>query len=198
MVGAPLILVERTLNRYISESSVAQDVLQSLDGNSMCVVVEGLGFALSFTADGEEILVTTSDPATATVIIRGTPLNFLSVFGSKSLQALTKAGVELEGDAEVASAFWKLLRAARPDLEEELSHIVGDVLAHQIGKTVKNLGDYGRRVFSALQMNTTEYLQEEARQLPPRLEIEGFFSSLEQLRDDVERTEYRITRLEKT
>ena len=80
MVGAPLILVERTLNRYISESSVAQDVLQSLDGNSMCVVVEGLGFALSFTADGEEILVTTSDPATATVIIRGTPLNFLSVF----------------------------------------------------------------------------------------------------------------------
>ncbi|SVA49068.1 uncharacterized protein METZ01_LOCUS101922 [marine metagenome] len=45
-------------------------------------------------------------------------------------------------------------------------------------------------------MNATEYLQEEVKQLPPRVEIDGFFSSLERLRDDIERTGIRIKRLE--
>ena len=119
-----------------------------------------------------------------------------SLLGSTGAQALPKARVSLEGDAEVASGFWQLLRAARPDAEEELSRVVGDVLAHDIGKTVNSLDKYGRRVLSAFQMNTTEYLQEEVKQLPPRVEIDGFFSSLERLRDDIERTGIRINRLE--
>tara|TARA_B100000809_G_scaffold253312_1_gene289189 strand:- start:1821 stop:2426 length:606 start_codon:yes stop_codon:yes gene_type:complete len=194
--GDLLHFVQRTLNRYINESSVAQDALESLNGNSMCIEVKGLGLVISLTADDGELVVAMPDSVDATVTIRGTVLNLFSLLGSTGAQALPKARVSLEGDAEVASGFWQLLQAARPDAEEELSRVVGDVLAHEIGKTANSLDKYGRRVLSAFQMNATEYLQEEVRQLPPRVEIDGFFSSLERLRDDIERTGIRIKRLE--
>ena len=196
MRGDFLHFVQRTLNRYINESSVAQDALESLNGNSMCIEVKGLGLVISLTADDGELVVAMPDSVDATVTIRGTVLNLFSLLGSTGAQALPKARVSLEGDAEVASGFWQLLQAARPDAEEELSRVVGDVLAHEIGKTANSLDKYGRRVLSAFQMNATEYLQEEVRQLPPRVEIDGFFSSLERLRDDIERTGIRIKRLE--
>jgi len=194
--GDLLHFVQRTLNRYINESSVAQDALESLNGNSMCIEVKGLGLVISLTADDGELVVAMPDSVDATVTIRGTVLNLFSLLGSTGAQALPKARVSLEGDAEVASGFWQLLQAARPDAEEELSRVVGDVLAHEIGKTVNSLDKYGRRVLSAFQMNATEYLQEEVKQLPPRVEIDGFFSSLERLRDDIERAGIRIKRLE--
>ena len=196
MRGDLLHFVQRTLNRYINESSVAQDALESLNGNSMCIEVKGPGLVISLTADDGELVVAMPDSVDATVTIRGTVLNLFSLLGSTGAQALPKARVSLEGDAEVASGFWQLLQAARPDAEEELSRVVGDVLAHEIGKTANSLDKYGRRVLSAFQMNATEYLQEEVRQLPPRVEIDGFFSSLERLRDDIERTGIRIKRLE--
>lgn len=196
MRGDLLHFVQRTLNRYINESSVAQDALESLNGNSMCIEVKGLGLVISLTADDGELVVAMPDSVDATVTIRGTVLNLFSLLGSTGAQALPKARVSLEGDAEVASGFWQLLQAARPDAEEELSRVVGDVLAHEIGKTVNSLDKYGRRVLSAFQMNATEYLQEEVKQLPPRVEIDGFFSSLERLRDDIERAGIRIKRLE--
>jgi len=194
--GDLLHFVQRTLNRYINESSVAQDALESLNGNSMCIEVKGLGLVISLTADDGELVVAMPDSVDATVTIRGTVLNIFSLLGPTGAQALPKARVSLEGDAEVASGFWQLLQAARPDAEEELSRVVGDVLAHEIGKTANSLDKYGRRVLSAFQMNATEYLQEEVKQLPPRVEIDGFFSSLERLRDDIERTGIRIKRLE--
>lgn len=196
MRGDLLHFVQRTLNRYINESSVAQDALESLNGNSMCIEVKGLGLVISLTADDGELVVAMPDSVDATVTIRGTVLNIFSLLGPTGAQALPKARVSLEGDAEVASGFWQLLQAARPDAEEELSRVVGDVLAHEIGKTANSLDKYGRRVLSAFQMNATEYLQEEVKQLPPRVEIDGFFSSLERLRDDIERTGVRIKRLE--
>ena len=196
MRGDLLHFVQRTLNRYINESSVAQDALESLNGNSMCIEVKDLGLVISLTADDGELVVAMPDSVDATVTIRGTVLNLFSLLGSTGAQALPKARVSLEGDAEVASGFWQLLQAARPDAEEELSRVVGDVLAHEIGKTANSLDKYGRRVLSAFQMNATEYLQEEVKQLPPRVEIDGFFSSLERLRDDIERTGIRIKRLE--
>lgn len=196
MRGDLLHFVQRTLNRYINESSVAQDALESLNGNSMCIEVKGLGLVISLTADDGELVVAMPDSVDATVTIRGTVLNIFSLLGPTGAQALPKARVSLEGDAEVASGFWQLLQAARPDAEEELSRVVGDVLAHEIGKTANSLDKYGRRVLSAFQMNATEYLQEEVKQLPPRVEIDGFFSNLERLRDDIERTGIRIKRLE--
>jgi ubiquinone biosynthesis protein UbiJ len=85
-----------------------------------------------------------------------------------------------------------LLRLARPDLEEQLSHLAGDVVAHRIGGTVRIARAWSKQAVSALGMNTTEYLQEESRQVPTRVEVEGFFAEIERLRDAAERVAARV------
>ena len=44
-------------------------------------------------------------------------------------------------------------------------------------------------------MNTSEFLQEEIRQLPPRLEVERFNREVERLREDADRVAQRVDRL---
>ena len=196
-MNAFLTPVERTLNRHISESTVAKETLARIEGESFRIVVEGLGFTITLTAREGQIQLTSSAGAPVTATVRGAPLSLLVLLGAEGPHALREGGVMLEGDAEIAGEFWQMLRAARPDPEEELSQLVGDVLAHEMGNAARRLDGWGRRALGALQMNTTEYLQEEARQLPTRFETEAFFAGVEQLRDDAERTHYRMERLTK-
>jgi len=57
--------------------------------------------------------------------------------------------------------------------------------------------DYTQNRFTTLQNNTSEYLQEEARYLPTKYEINHFLNNVDTLRNDTERLTQRIARLEK-
>ena len=89
------------------------------------------------------------------------------------------------------------MRHARPDIEAELAKLVGDIPAHQVAGLARRTDAWARRAATALAMNTAEFLQEEARQLPPRVEVDAFGRSVERLRDDVERAAQRLEQLER-
>ena len=56
-------------------------------------------------------------------------------------------------------------------------------------------GRWGRQSADNLSLDLKEYLQEEARLLPSRYEIEEFLDQADTLRDDVERLAARVERL---
>ena len=68
------------------------------------------------------------EPADA--VIEGTPLAFLRLATGDAAKSIRAGGMDVKGDAEVAEGFRRLLEAARPDFEEELSRFTGDVAAH--------------------------------------------------------------------
>ena len=70
---------------------------------------------------------------------------------------------EVTGDLHVAEAFATLLKLARPDLEEELSHWVGDVAARELGLAAAGAVAWLKRAGAALEMNAAEFLQDERR-----------------------------------
>ena len=112
--------------------------------------------------------------------------------GAKPEAALRSGAVHIEGDAEVAQTFSELLKHARPDLEEELSKVIGDVAAHQIGNAARSVFAFGRRAADTFTQNVAEYLQEEGRDLPSRTEAEEFVAGVDKLRDDVDRLEAKL------
>ena len=57
---------------------------------------------------------------------------------------------------------------------------------------------WARDARATMEANVREYLQEESRELPSRYEIERFTRDLNVLRDDVERAEARLARLEES
>lgn len=204
--------LESVINRHIGESSRAGELLESLDGRSLAIVVRGLGFRLRLQSLKTRLAVsvesaasgaatatandsaTDSSSATATVV--GTPPVLLGLLGNAEAEGFRESGAELSGDVATAEAFAELLRHARPDLEEELSRLIGDIAAHEVAGAARRTDDWAREAGSALTMNTSEFLQEEARQLPPRVEVNAFGRDVECLRDDVERAAQRLARLE--
>lgn len=194
MKPSPLAIVEQILNGHVQESTAALDMLSSLQGKSLAIDVEGPGIKIVLSADEHRLRLAFASDAPATATVRGKPLALLAAMRGDALSGFNQSGLAMTGDGEVAEDFSTLLRLARPDLEEQLAHVIGDVLAHQAGNVVRSVHAWNRQALAALGMNTTEFLQEESRQLPARVEVEGFFAEIERLRDDAERVAVRIDR----
>ncbi len=196
MAALPLVgPIEALVNRNLRASTPARELLGTLDGRAFAIQVETpaggrlLRVRIAAAADGLA-LSGGDEPADASV--RGTPLGLLALLSGRSDGRFTAAGVTIAGDAEVAAAFEKLLGYARPELEEELARLVGDVPAHYAGRAAKGVVEWGRRAAASLTRNLGEYLTEEGRDVIPAPELEGFHASVDLIREDVDRAEARV------
>jgi ubiquinone biosynthesis protein UbiJ len=114
-----------------------------------------------------------------------------------SADQLFSGSVEITGDSALAQQFAEALFSLDIDWEEQLSHLTGDVLAHEVGNLGRGLFKWGESVRKTAGLNLKEYLQEELRLLPTREEIEPLLVDIDHLRDDVERLSARIERLQR-
>lgn len=192
-----LAALEAALNRNIAASSAARGLCTRLTGKSLRLQLAGLPLEFVLRSDGERIQLQYSRAASVTdASLSGSPLGLLSLAG-KQATSTSGSSVRIEGDAEVAQGFSELLTQARPDIEEELSRVVGDVAAHQLGNTVRSLFGFGKRIGDTFLQNVGEYLSEEGRDVPSRTEAEEFSRDVDTLRDDVERLQARLTAVER-
>lgn len=191
---APL---ESVLNRNIAASSAARALCRRLDGKVLALDVEGLPASIYFKARDERMSLDTVHDGAPTATLSGAPFALLRLAGPAPEAVLRSRSVHIEGDAEAVQSFSELLKAARPDLEEELSRVVGDVAAHQIGNAARSALGFARRAADTFARNLAEYLQEEGRDLPSRTEAEEFVAGVDALRDAADRLEARIALLEK-
>jgi ubiquinone biosynthesis protein UbiJ len=189
--------IEAELNRCIGESTAARELLARLAGTSFAVRVEGLGLTGVLHADGERVRLD-SDATAATATLSATPFDLLRLLRADGVTGVKRTRAALSGDLDVAERYARMLKLARPDLEDEVAKWLGDVPAHALGETARGVGAWLRRAGEALRMNTAEYLQEESRAVPAPLEAQAFYSDVERLRDDVERLAARLQRLERS
>ncbi len=195
MTKRSIVAIEHLLNQHIQESSTAQDRLFALVGRSLAINIQNFGTNLRLDAEQTRLgvsMISDDSIVATTATISGTPLTLLNLLNVSTLADFRAAGVEFSGDIQTAEAFAELLRLARPDLEEELSHLVGDIVAHKMARSVRRVKGWGTRAIDALTMDTSEFLQEEIRQLPPRVEVESFSREVERLREDTDRTAQRV------
>ena len=190
-----LMPLESVLNRNIAASSAARALCRRLDGKLLALHVQGLPLSIYFESHGERMSLLTTHEGPPTATLSGTPLAFLRLAGPVPETALRAGAVQIQGDAEAAQAFSELLKLARPDLEEELSRVIGDVAAHQVGNVARSALGFARRASDTFARNIAEYLQEEGRDVPSRTEAEEFILGVDTLREDVDRLEARIERL---
>lgn len=188
---------EALLNRNIAASATARALCQRLDAKVLALHIEGAPFDVYVRSQGERMEIATRELAPPNATLKGTPLAFMRLAGPQPEAALRGGSVHIEGDAEVAQTFSELLKHARPDLEEELSRLVGDVAAHQVGTAARSLLQFAQRAATTFSQNVSEYLQEEGRDVPSHTEAEEFMAAVDKLRDDVDRIEARIAMLER-
>jgi ubiquinone biosynthesis protein UbiJ len=106
--------------------------------------------------------------------------------------------IAIEGNADLAGAVQYLFRHLRWDLEEDLSRVVGDVLAHRMVEGGRRFAAWNREAAEKLAQNLAEYWIEEQPLLARPAEVRQFLIDVDQLRDDLARLEKRIGALTKT
>lgn len=104
--------------------------------------------------------------------------------------------IEIEGSADLASAVDHLFRDLAWDIEEDLSTVFGDVVAHRLASGGKAFAAWQREALLRLAENLAEYWTEEQPLLVRPGDAERFGRELGALQDEATRLERRIERLE--
>jgi ubiquinone biosynthesis protein UbiJ len=81
------------------------------------------------------------------------------------------------------------------ELEEQLSKLFGDVVAHRFNIICQDLCDWTLKSSNSFALNATEYLQQELQLLPPRYLIRQFLKAVDTISEDIDLLAARIERL---
>jgi ubiquinone biosynthesis protein UbiJ len=190
--------IESLLNRNIAGSSQARALVERLAGRTLEVRVTATPLRIRFAVSAGRVTVATRGEAAPDAVIEGSPLSLASLAGPEPEDRVRQGSIRISGDAETAQSFQKLFKAARPDFEEELSRLVGDAAAHHLASAGRSMFDFGRRAADTLARNLGEYLTEESRDLPAGPELSAWLEQVDRLREDTDRLEARLARLERS
>ena len=180
------------LNRGLPRSVRARELAAELAGRSLALEVRGLG-AVRLESNGSTLAVTAGgDPSRADAALAVGPLGLMALAGQGAQAAVQRGEAAMSGDAEIAGKFRELLTLLKPDPEEELSLVLGDVPAHQLARLARGALAWSARAADTAWRSTADYLAHERADLVPRHEGEQFLRGVDALREDLDRLAARI------
>ncbi len=197
-VPVPLIIaIDKAINAYLQLGDDVASKLNQLDDKLVAIELRGLNMSLYFLRDGDKLSVRSFADETPDATISATPLALAQMAVQKNTDKALFAGqMKISGDLEAAQTLQDILSGADIDWEEHLSGLVGDVVAHQIGRGVRGLFNWANNSQSSLHADLSEYLLHEAKLLPDREDLNNFLNDVDTLRSDIERFSVRLDRYE--
>lgn len=197
MPFAPLITaaIETTLNVLFKDNPDLQRRLLRLKGQVIQIHLKELNQTLTFVF---------SQQIDVLADYEGQPDCYLSLNLSVLPQLREQANITrlikqdqlvLDGDIQLAQKFAQLMTDAKPDVEEWLSRVTGDVVAHSAVQGARNVGEFLRVQAKKHQNHLGQVLTEEWRVAPGPLEVAHFCDQVDDLQSATAQLEARLTRL---
>jgi ubiquinone biosynthesis protein UbiJ len=182
------------VNRQIAEKTPAFDLSKELEGKVISMKIRDTEHHLDFIMI-ENKLQAVNDSDDHDVQITGSLLTFTSLIKNSPEEAVRDGLLNFQGDIGIGQKFQELMRYAKPDFEEELSRVFGDMAAQNIGKVNSKVSHWVKDSKNILEQNISEYLQEEQKILPSQYEFNKFQVAVNKLRDDVDRIEIKFKKI---
>ncbi len=194
---AALAGLEQAMNTALALDPKTGERLQTIEGKVIALDLSGTGLQFFLQPQNGSLRLMGHYAGEVDTTLRGAPFDMLRLRSGRSGEAMFGAGVEIEGDVELGTRFQRIIEKLDIDWEEHLSRISGDIIAHQIGNTVRDLFAWGKRSADHLGEDITDYLQEETHTLPTGFAVKEFLEQVDTLRSDVDRLEAKLKRLNK-
>lgn len=181
----------RAVNHVLRSAPLAMERLRKHAGRTAAFHVGPVTVALTVQTTGE---VAAAVPGAARDLeVRISPF-LLPRLAAREEAAFRE--IEMHGDMELAQEVSYLARNLTWDAEEDLSRVVGDVAAHRLVSGARSVAKWGREAALRAGQGASEYWTEESPLIASRVKVEDFVHGVEKLRDDLERLEKRIEKLE--
>lgn len=184
-----------SLKQFPDENGIKS--LLDLDGKVVAIDLTGLHASFFLLFNHDTVHVQSNCAGHIDTRISGTPLSLLRIkFSGRQQQMLFSGDITITGDIETGKQVSKLMHSLNIDWEEHLSHLTGDVIAHELSRQSRTFSHWAQQSMATLAQNTREYLQEEAQLLPPKHILEPFLTAVDTLRNNTARLEKRVARLQ--
>ena len=128
--------LEKTLNDLINTNNIDTE---GLNNKIIGLSVDEFNLKLLFMCTNSRVFVMEmQDHQNINVDIKLNKNAFLSLFKGASFEDLIESDeIEINGSVKTAQQLADLIALASIDVEELVSHYTGDIIAHQLGKSVK-------------------------------------------------------------
>lgn len=183
-------LVTRFLQHITQQNNWARPYLTPFSGQIICFDFSLMRAHLIILEDGSLAVAPSQTQANATVHIPPS-LGMRLVAGDAQAKSLIK----IEGDMHLATEVSKVLQQMRWDIEEDISHVVGDIAAFKLGEVSQSMFAQAKKQTTDLADMVAEYWQEEKNVLAKKTHVTQFNDAVDTLRHDVERFEKRLEKL---
>ncbi|MGZ3181841.1 MAG: ubiquinone biosynthesis accessory factor UbiJ [Telluria sp.] len=180
------------INHLLAQEAWARDALAQHAAKEALIDAGSIALRLRVGRDGMVEASQSEDPANVTIRVRLSDLPLIAADRDRAFSY-----VKIEGDADFANTINQLARGLRWEAEHDLEPWIGPIAARRFVTGARGaaeaLGGAGRK----LAENAAEFLTEEQPLLVRPAQVEAFGADVTRLRDDVERAEKRLARLEK-
>jgi ubiquinone biosynthesis accessory factor UbiJ len=188
--------IQAAIDRNVEGSPRARVLLAQLEGKSLLVRMQFTPWRVRANVQSGRLLVARTQDETADALLAGTPLALLSLMREAPAEVIRRGDVTLTGNSEIAQQFQELALLLRPELEESLASVIGDVPAFGLGQLLHKALQYGRSSAHTAALNVGEYLAHERRTLVPRAEAADLLAGVDELREATDRIAARVQALE--
>lgn len=183
-------LATRFLQHITHQNSWAKPHLKPFAGQIITFDFSLLRMSLIILEDGS--LATSPDNALPNATVFIPPSLALRLVSG---DAHAKTLIKVDGDVHVATEVSKVLQQMRWDIEEDISHITGDIAAYKIGEVTQSMFAQAKKQTTQLADMVTEYWQEEKPMIAKKRHVEAFNTEVDILRNDVERFQKKLEKL---
>jgi len=195
---AALAALEAAVNRALNLSPASKLKLAELEDSVFMVQCSAplINLYLQPSAAGLRLMGVYEGETTTSV--RGAASDFAELATSEDPAAsLINGKLTIEGDSAPLIAFQKVIAELDLDWEAPLVSTLGDVAGHQLAEILRGTFNWGKQASGSLVRQLDEFIHEEARLSPPRLELEDFYGEIQELTLRTERLQSRADRLRK-
>ncbi|MFH0266303.1 ubiquinone biosynthesis accessory factor UbiJ [Vibrio rumoiensis] len=188
-------IIETTLNRLIIDAPEHQHQVARLKGKVIKVHLQELDRQLIFVFS-HQVDVLSSYEAEPDCYL-SLKLSVLSELKDQSniTRLIKQDKLVLEGDIQLAQKFSQLMTDIKPDPEEWLSRVTGDVVAHTVVQSAKNQAEWFKQGLQNQQRKLGTVLTQEWQVAPNALEVAYFCDQIDELASSLSRMEQRLDRL---
>ncbi len=200
-------LINSALKKYLDSDPEISAKLNQFAGQCLLVHLTDInkhllvtpvqaGLEVSEYVIDEEVSITNELEVTTTIHSNIVSLARMGL-GAEYQSMLNSGALKIEGDAEFANQLRSIFMQVDLDWEEIASKYVGDSVAYQVGLYVNRFKNYKSRSVDNFRLDVSEYLQEESRIVPTKVELDRFMASVDDMDAHVQRLEARVQRLMK-
>ncbi len=180
-------------NHFLPSNSRAGKRLQPYVGKTVRLCISSF-FNIVLTVQTSGELSAAMSSATVDTTITLTP-GLLSRLLAHDEEAYRK--ISISGDSVFAEELLCISKNLHWDVEQDLSRIMGDILAHRVARISKDLKQWHNKTIRNLSETLVEYWMEEQPLLAKSVRVHEFICEVGALKDDVEQLEKRVEKINK-